>query len=105
MVGSGLTFSEGLQFVKKFVHRATAVLPPSKAFFPLLTVFFWEDKKRIEITSKTSHYIPQFTLVWNLLWHNILGVFKVGEVEAGSIALMAIDVKGVADEAGMPTLL
>jgi hypothetical protein len=23
----------------------------------LLTVFFWEDKKRIEITSKTSHYI------------------------------------------------
>ena len=43
----------------------------------------------------------------NLLWHRILGVVKVERVAAaaGSIALMAIDVKGVAVESGIPTLL
>ena len=47
--------------------------------------------------------------VLNLLWHRILGVIKVERVvaaaAAGTIALMAIEVKGVAVESGIPTLL
>ena len=53
----------------------------------------------MEITSLNSHFC------WNLLWHKILGVVMAGGVEGGSIALMAIDVKGVADELGIPVLL
>jgi hypothetical protein len=42
----------------------------------------------------------------NLLWHRILGVIKVERVAAaGSVAVMAIEVKGVAGESGIPTLL
>jgi hypothetical protein len=39
------------------------------------------------------------------MWYKILGVVMAGGVEGGSIALMAIDVKGVADELGIPVLL
>jgi hypothetical protein len=54
---------------------------------------------------QTVDYIPEFTLCWNLIWPKMLRVVGAGGVEAGSVGLMAIDVKAVADKLGISMLL
>jgi hypothetical protein len=54
---------------------------------------------KLEMTSLNSHFPQQKPQ------HKMLRVVEAGGVEGGSIALMAIDVKAVADELGIPMLL
>jgi len=79
LVGSKVTFSEGFQFVKKFVYIGTAVLPASKALFSWLTVFFLKDSMGIGVTAKCNipslhaHFWPEEA------YYHILGQVRMTE--------------------------